>query len=99
MEERAPSVFDDRTMISADSFGPSNNALDNKDAEPYLPQSLSEVARVYGNKMEEDAECMSCQSESTDGRDNLFWARQSKNEIAALQNLIEKQIAMLEQEE
>ena len=92
MEERAPSVFDDRTMISADSFGPSNNALDNKDAEPYLAQSLSEVARVYGNKMEEDAECMSCYSDNNEEKDTQTWTMQSKTDIVALQNFIERQI-------
>ena len=122
-EERAPSIQDNRSTISRDSFGladliPHSFSMDSfksnksvltmrsnrtektsrsfEEAEQFITHSLSELARIHDKiqveKMEEDAECMSCQSESTGGRDNLFWARQSKNEIAALQNLIEKQI-------
>ena len=122
-EERAPSIQDNRSTVSRDSFGladliPHSFSMDSfksnksvltmrsnrtektsrsfQEAEQCITHSLSELARIHDkiqtDKMEEDAECMSCQSESTDGRDNLFWARQSKNEIAALQNLIEKQI-------
>lgn len=91
-EERAPSVCDDRNMIDTDSFGPSNAALRNKNNEQYLTYSLSEVARVYGNKMEEDAECMSCYSDHNEGKDSQIWAIQSKTEIAALQNFIDRQI-------
>lgn len=122
-EERAPSIQDNRSTVSRDSFGladliPHSFSMDSfksnksvltmrsnrtektsrsfQEAEQCISHSLSELARIHdkiqADKIEEDAECMSCQSESTDGRDNLFWARQSKNEIAALQNLIEKQI-------
>ncbi|GFH49673.1 predicted protein [Chaetoceros tenuissimus] len=91
MEERAPSVCDERAMISIDSFRPSNNTLGNKDVEQYLAHSLSDVARVYGNKMEEDAECMSCHSDHNEGKDAQKWAIQSKTEIAALQNFIDTQ--------
>jgi hypothetical protein len=122
-EERAPSIQDNKSTISRDSFGladliPHSFSMDSfksnksvltmrsnrtektsrsfEEAEQCITHSLSELARIHdkiqAEKMEENAECMSCQSESTDGRDNLFWARQSKNEIAALQNLIEKQI-------
>ena len=42
--------------------------------------------------IEATADSLSCTSESTSGRDILYFARQSKNEIAALQNLIEQHI-------
>jgi hypothetical protein len=66
------------------------------EVEQCISYTLSELGRIHSMlddyNVQSNTDSMSCTSESTEGRDALYYARQSKNEIAALHNLIEQQI-------
>lgn len=72
------------------SFKSSRSELSTQEVEQCISFTVSELGRIHSML---DVEEMSCNSESTNGRDVLYFAKQSKTEIAALANLIERQIA------
>ena len=72
------------------SFKSSRSELSTHEVEQCISFTVSELGRIHSML---DVEEMSCNSESTNGRDVLYFAKQSKTEIAALANLIERQIA------
>jgi len=82
-----------RTNITKKSV---KSTLSAEDVEYCIAYTLSELGRINSMLDEADiqatADALSCSSESTSGRDILYFARQSKNEIAALQNLIDQHI-------
>lgn len=82
-----------RTNMSKKS---AKSILSAEDVEYCVAYTVSELDRINSLLTEADieatADSLSCTSESTSGRDILYFARQSKNEIAALQNLIEQHI-------
>jgi hypothetical protein len=88
--------------LSLSSFHSANTSLSkassmtHAEVEQCISYTLSELGRIHSMlddyNVQSNTDSMSCTSESTEGRDALYYARQSKNEIAALHNLIEQQI-------
>jgi len=91
-----PQSFSLSSFMSAKSYLSKRSTLSTEDVENCIAYTVSELGRIHSMldeaEIEATADNMSCTSESTNGRDVLYFARQSKTEIAALQNLIERHI-------
>jgi hypothetical protein len=78
------------------SLSKTSCVMSQEEIERCISYTLSELGRINSMldemNVQTNLESMSCTSESTEGRDALYYARQSKNEIAALHNLIEYHI-------
>jgi len=68
------------------------SSLSHEEVERCISYTLSELGRIHSMLDDANMDSMSCTSDSTEGRDVLYYARQSKNEIAALHHLIEQHI-------
>jgi len=91
-----PQSFSLSSFLSAKTNFSKKSTLSTEDVENCIAYTVSELGRIHSmlddTHIEATADNMSCTSESTNGRDVLYFARQSKTEIAALQNLIEQHI-------
>ena len=74
------------------SFKSERSAMTTESVEHTISYTISELGRIHSMMDENNMEEMSCNSESTAGHDVLYFAKQSKSEIAALANLIQRQI-------